>query len=219
MEGKSRRSVRRGVRVGMLLGLVVCGGCGLFWDDPYVLVTTTPLNWVEVHYYNARREPVRRESVRVTGAGFVEVKSGTSRRVSDSFAKSMTDATWDDYHTQQFQVDPEQVREMFQDLVNAGLFDRDKMFHKTKQPSPGRFIAVRAALDNKTYSETVNVFEEDPELAERLFNLVRVFKRPTLGRKKTIYATRPERKADAEEDDKQGDKDDRKAGEDGKEAK
>ena len=43
---------------------------------------------------------------------------------------------------------------------------------------------VRAALDNKTYSEPVNVFEEDPELAERLYNVVREFKRPTLGRRK-----------------------------------
>lgn len=220
MRDKLNGMVRRWRFVGVLLALVVCGGCGIFWDDPYVLVTTTPLNWVEVHYYNANHEPVRRESVRVTGAGFVEVKSGTSRRVSDSFAKSMGDATWNDYNTQQFQVDPEHVREVFQDLVNAGLFDRDKTFRGTKYPSPGRFIAVRAAIDNKTYSETVNVFEEDPELAERLYNLVREFKRPTLGRKKTIFATRPEPKPDAEDDDgKKGDKDKKKAADGGEEAK
>ena len=67
--------------------LFAISGCGLFWDDPYVTVTVTPLNWCEIHYYNATREPVRRVSVRITGAGFVDVKSGTSRRVSDSFAK------------------------------------------------------------------------------------------------------------------------------------
>ena len=166
------------------LSLAGAAGCGIFWDDPYVQVTTTPLNWIEVHYYNANREPIRREAVRVTGAGFVEVRAGTSRRVSDSFAKSVTDETWDDCSTQQYQVDPEHVRELFQDLVNAGLFDKDKVLRGTKHPSPGRFIAVRAALDNKTYSEPVNVFEEDPELAERLYNVVREFKRPTLGRRK-----------------------------------
>ena len=53
--------------------LFVLSGCGLFWDDPYVTVTATPLNWCEIHYYNATREPVRRVSVRVTGAGFVSV--------------------------------------------------------------------------------------------------------------------------------------------------
>ena len=170
----------------LLLLLAGVAGCGLFWDDPYVTVTVTPLNWIEIHYYNANREPIRRETVRVNGSGFVEVKSGTSRRVSDSFAKSVGDATWDDYHTQNYHVDPEHVREVFQDLVNAGLFDRDKMLHATKYPSPGRFIAVRAAFDNKTFSEPQNVFEEDPELAERLYNVVRGFKRPTLGRKREL---------------------------------
>lgn len=168
----------------LLFALGGLAGCGLFWDDPYVAVTTSPLNWVEIHYYNANREPIRRETVRINGAGFVEVKSGTSRRVSDSFAKTMTDATWNDISTQNYNVDPEHIREVFQDLVNAGLFDKDKMFKATKYPSPGRFVAVRAAIDNKTYSEPQNVFEEDPDLAEMLYNVVREFKRPTLGRKR-----------------------------------
>ena len=140
--------------------LFAISGCGLFWD--------------------------RRVSVRITGAGFVDVKSGTSRRVSDSFAKSMDDATWDDYRARQFSVDPEHVREVFQNLVNAGLFDRDKMFTSTKYPSHGRFLAVRAAIDNKTYSEVKNLFEEDPELAERLYNVVLEFNRPTLGRQRAV---------------------------------
>ena len=45
---------------------------------------------------------------------------------------------------------------------------------------------MRAAFDNKTFSEPQNVFEEDPELAERLYNVVREFKRPTLGRKREL---------------------------------
>lgn len=174
MTNRTRRAL-------LALALALGAGCGLFWDDPYVTVTTSALNWIEIHYYNANREPIRRETVRVNGAGLVEVKAGTSRRVSDSFAKSVGDATWNDIHTQRYQVDPDHVREVFQDLVNAGLFDRDKLLRKTKFPSPGRFIAVRAAIDNKTFSEPQNVFEEDPELAERLYNVVREFKRPTLG--------------------------------------
>ena len=186
--------MRRIVTGVLLLALTAFTGCGIFWDDPYVTVTTSPLNWIEIHYYNANREPIRRETVRVNGTGFVEVKSGTSRRVSDSFAKAMTDATWDDYNTQNYNVDPEHVREVFQDLVNAGLFDKDKMFKSTKYPSPGRFVAVRAAIDNKTYSEPQNVFEEDPDLAERLYNVVREFKRPTLGRKRQVVGQPIERR-------------------------
>ncbi len=169
----------------LIFNLLTFSGCGLFWDDPYVTVTVTPLNWCEIHYYNATREPVRRVSVRITGAGFVDVKSGTSRRVSDSFAKSMDDETWDDYRNRQFSVDPEHVREVFQTFVNAGLFDKDKMFTSTKYPSQGRFIAVRAAIDNKTQTEVKNLFEEDPNLAECLYNAVLEFNRPTLARPRT----------------------------------
>jgi hypothetical protein len=75
------------------------------------------------------------------------------------------------------------VREVFQDFVNAGLFDKDKIFRATKYPSTGRMIAVRAALDNKTITEVKNLFEEDPELAERLYNAVLEFNKPHLGKK------------------------------------
>lgn len=159
-------------------------GCGLFWDDPYVNVTVTPLNWIEIHYYNATREPIRRVNIRITGSGRVEVKSGTARRVSDSFAKDIAGDTVANYREKVFDVDSSHVREVFQDLVNAGLFDREKMFKKTKHPSNGRFVAVRAAMDNKTYSEPANIFETDPELAEHIYNVVMEFNQPVLGRKK-----------------------------------
>ena len=162
----------------------VVSGCGLLWDDPYVNVTVTPLNWIEIHYYNATREPIRRVNVRITGSGRVEVKSGTARRVSDSFAKDIAGDTVANYREKVFDVDSDHVREVFQDLVNAGLFDRDKAFRKTKNPSNGRFVAVRAAFDNKTYSDPDNIFESDPELAERIYNIVLEFNQPVLGRKK-----------------------------------
>ncbi len=176
--------------------LALLAGCGLLFDDPYVAVTDTPLNWCEVHYYNATRDPIRRTSVRVTGSGLVEVKTGTSRRVSDSFAKNMADETWNDITARQYTVDPDHVRQVFQNLVNAGLFDRDKMFTSTKHPSAGRFIAVRAAFDNKTFSEPYNMFEEDPELAERLYNLVLEFNRPVVRRRKPAIGRGPGAKED-----------------------
>jgi hypothetical protein len=63
------------------------------------------------------------------------------------------------------------------------------MFRKTLHPSRGRFIAVRAALDNKTFSEPENIFETDPELAERLYNAVLQFNRPVLGRRRAKAMT------------------------------
>lgn len=179
-----RSVVKKVTRICFAVTLMTFSGCGLFWDDPYVNVTVTPLNWCEIHYYNATREPIRRVNVRVDGTGHVLVKAGTARRVSDSFAKDLADASQGEYRVFEYNVDPGHVREVFQTLVNSGLFDKDKMFTSTKYPSPGRFIAVRAAMDNKTYSEPENIFEEDPELAERLYNVVLEFNRPVLGKKK-----------------------------------
>ncbi len=182
------------MKILLLLPLAFLSGCGLFFDDPYVHVTTSSLNWCEIHYYNATRDPIRRTFVRVNGLGHVEVRSGTSRRVSDSFAKNPADETWDDITTRQYTVDPEHVREVFQNLVNAGLFDRDKVFTSTKYPPTGRFIAVRAAIDNKTFSEPQNMYEEDPELADRIYNVVLEFSQPVLRKKKPVIGRgkRPE---------------------------
>lgn len=180
-----------------MLPLFLLSGCGFLWDDPYVTVTNNALNWVEIHYYNANRDPVRRVALRITGTGFIDVKSGTSCRVSDSFAKGFSDETWNDFRSAQYHVDPNHVREIFQDFVNAGLFDKDKIFRSTKYPSTGRMIAVRAALDNKTITEVKNMFEEDPELAERLYNAVLEFNKPHLGRKRVV-TQRPDDKKDEE---------------------
>ena len=169
--------------VALTLALSVLAGCGLFWDDPYVTVTPSPLNWVEIHYYNAQFEPIRRVNLRINGAGFVEVKSGTSRLVSDDFAKDYASDSWDDIQEMRLNVDPQHVVDLFQELVNRGLFDKDKMFKSTKKPSPGRFVAVRAGIDKKTYSEPKNQYEADPELAEVLHNIIFEFHRPVLGRK------------------------------------
>ena len=77
-----------------VLAALAVAGCAMLLDDPYNLnVSINQLNWVEIHYYNATREPIRRVNVRITGSGRVEVKSGTARRVSDSFAKDIAGDT------------------------------------------------------------------------------------------------------------------------------
>ena len=69
----------------LLLLLAGVAGCGLFWDDPYVTVTVTPLNWIEIHYYNANREPIRRETVRrnsCRSASSARIKAEEVKRIS-----------------------------------------------------------------------------------------------------------------------------------------
>ena len=155
-------------------------GCGPFWVDPYIAVEESALNWVDIHYYNMSRQPIRRIGVTIRGTGMVEVKKGTSELVSNDFAKRYKEADWSKIKTYRVQIDPKQVNDIFQNLVNFGLLDREKTFKASKKVSQDRFIAVKANINSNTYSDNVNMFEEDPDLAEQLLDVVREFEHPAL---------------------------------------
>lgn len=153
---------------------------GCFLVNPYIEVKESQLNWVEIHYYNTRSEPVRRYWVRLSGVGLVETRKGTSDLVSNDFAKGDDPAIWHDIKTQRKQVDPKHLKDIFQDLVNYGLLDEEKNFRGAKKDHYDRFIAVKANISNYTYTEPQNIFEVDPDLAEKLLDVVWEFTNPTL---------------------------------------
>ena len=150
-------------------------GCGPFWVDPYIVVQESSLNWVIVHYYNMSRQPIRRIGVEIYGNGLVVVKKGTSELVSNDFAKRHKSDNWADIKTFRMQIDPHQANDIFQNLVNFGVLDKEKTGKAAKEKKEDRFIAVKANLCNNTYSENVNIFEEDPDLAEQLLDVIREF--------------------------------------------
>ncbi len=159
--------------------LAATPGCGPFWVNPYITVTESQLNWVHIHYYNLNRKPIRRVSVYLTGMGYVEVKKGTSELVSNDFAKGHKNDTWESIKTYRIEVDPAHVNDIFQNLVNYGLLDREKTGRRSKKEKFDRVIAVKANICNNTYSEQENIFEIDPDLAEQLLDVVREFDDPT----------------------------------------
>lgn len=159
--------------------LAVAAGCGPFWVNPYITVTESPLNWVHIHYYNTNRKPIRRVSVYLNGMGHVEVRKGASDQVSNDFAKNYRDENWTNMKSHRLTADPDHVNEIFQNLVNHGLLDREKTGRKSRKARFERFIAVKANINNNTYSETDNIFEVDPDLAEQLLDVVREFDDPT----------------------------------------
>ena len=155
-------------------------GCGPFWVDPYIAVRESSLNWVIIHYYNMNRQPIRRVGVEIYGNGLVLVKKGSSELVSNDFARRNKDEGWDNIKTHRIQIDPGQANDIFQNLVNNGLLDREKTFKSSGKDSPNRFIAVKANINSNTYSDNVNMFEEDPDLAEHLLDVIREFEHPSL---------------------------------------
>lgn len=164
----------------VLLFLSLLAGCGPFWVDPYITVRESPLNWVEIHYYNMNKTPYRRISVLLMGSGHVELKKGTSDRVSNDFAKRTDDSEWSNYRPLNVTTTPKHAQDIFQNLVNYGVLDRDKNGKRSKKTSFDRFIAVKANISNNTYSEPDNIYEVDPELAEQLYDVIREFDIPTL---------------------------------------
>ena len=160
--------------------LLLFTGCGPFWVDPYITVEESALNWVDIHYYNMSRQPIRRIGVTLHGTGLVEVKKGTSELVSNDFAKRYKEENWSKIKTYRVQINPDQANDIFQNLVNFGLLDREKTFRASKKESHDRFIAVKANINSNTYSDNVNMFEEDPDLAEQLLDVVRGFEHPAI---------------------------------------
>jgi len=155
-------------------------GCGPFWLDPYIRVNDSQLNWVHIHYYNLRHKPIRRIGVYISGTGLVEVRKGTSELVSNDFAKRYKSEDWDKVKTYRVQIDPAAAKDIFQNLVNYGLLDREKTFKASDKESQDRFIAVKANINSNTYSDNVNIFEEDPDLADQLLDVIREFEHPSL---------------------------------------
>lgn len=155
-------------------------GCGPFWVDPYITVKESSLNWVIIHYYNMKRTPIRRIGVEIYGNGLVLVKKGSSELVSNDFAKRYQSEDWSKLKTYRLQIDPKDANDIFQNLVNHGVLDREKTGQASKEDKFDRFIAVKANLSNNTYSDNVNMFEEDPDLAEQLLDVVREFENPAL---------------------------------------
>jgi len=153
-------------------------GCGPFWVDPYITVKESSLNWVIIHYYNMTRQPIRRIGVEIYGNGLVLVKKGGSELVSNDFAKHHQEENWKDIKTFRYQITPQQAKDIFQGLVNAGVLDREKTFKSSSKKVQDRFIAVSANLNCNTYSDNVNIFEEDPDLAEELLDVIREFETP-----------------------------------------
>ena len=160
------------------VALLPLAGCGPFWVDPYITVRESSLNWVAIHYYNMSRTPIRRIGVEIYGNGLVLVKKGSSELVSNDFARRHEADAWSNIRTHRMQIDPKAANDIFQNLVNFGVLDREKTGKSSSRKVQDRFIAVKANLSNNTYSENVNMFEEDPDLAEQLLDVVREFENP-----------------------------------------
>ena len=160
------------------LALALVAGCGPFWVNPYITVRESNLNWLEVHYYRTDVKPIRRYALFMTGSGHVEFRKGSSELISNDFAKRSDSDEWDKIKRRTINIDPKHANDIFQHLVNHGLLDSEKHFRSTSNPRKDRYMGVKANISNMSFSEQVNIFEADPDLAEQLLDVIREFDNP-----------------------------------------
>ncbi len=148
---------------------LVIGCFNPFFTNPHFRVEESGLNWIEV--YSKQIPGAQLTRLRIDGSGIVKVRSGSSPLVGDSYAKDPANASWEDIRNSQLTIPRQEVVQIFQELVNNGLFVEQKM--QDDSPS-NHLIRVSGNIDN----HTVNAIIFDPVLHEHLKSLVMLFDRP-----------------------------------------
>ena len=164
----------------LLLSGCFFAGCQSFIDNPHFIVKDSGLNWVTIRHYNYRITPIQRVNLRIDGNGMVTIREGTSLLVTNPYAIDHNEPTWQDCRERRLILPKEDVRPIFQMLVDQGLF---KPRQKGSVLSTNEAIFVSANIQNKTCGDENDVYGNDPDLAESLKNVVLMFAQPQPKRK------------------------------------
>lgn len=160
------RSVRRLVGYSACLSaLLVVAGCTMPANvregnlkGKQFEVSESSLNWAEIVYTPRPRDPVFRAPCRLTlfGSGEIVFRTGRSPRVIDDFSQKVTSPDWNDYVEDRAHIGDKAMRDVFQQLVDAGVFYDDwHRVSKGEDPKPP-MVRVRAKFDGK---ETLRVVD------------------------------------------------------------
>lgn len=154
----------------ILTALVLANGCfDPFYNEPYFKVEDSGLNWLEI--YNKQVTGKHLVRVRIDGSGIVNIREGTSPLVGDAFAKDNTNERWADIRDYQLTIPREEALNIFQGLVNNGLFLEQK---KSEDSPDNDIIMAFGNIENHTIYSTIY----EPGLYEHLKSLVLLFNRP-----------------------------------------
>ena len=165
--------------------MVSLTGCLHHFEHPYFTVPQSGLNWVVIHqlYVTGNRQHI---NLRIDGNGIVVVKDGTSPQVINPFASNIDSARWDDIRERSFQLPPEEVNGIFQNLVNKGLFVKrtKSLFSGSAATNETSFVYAWANIRNKTTSSPDPI--TDPELLDALKMTVSQFYHPRPAQRRPI---------------------------------
>lgn len=135
-------------------------------------VKESSLNWAEIVYTPRRGDRDFRNPCRMTlhGSGEIEFRTGRSPLVFDDFSQKVNDPNWNDIVVDRIHIGEEAMRDVFQQLVDAGIFYKDfRRVSKGEEPKPP-MARIRAKFDGK---DTLRVVDNRRvvRIVERLLGL------------------------------------------------
>ena len=108
--------------------------------------------------------------VELLGAGYVKFYRGRSTRMRDSFWQEVDDKNWNSFHTDQVVIGEDQVREILQDLANAGLISRKRQGDRRQDPR-APYVVVHVRIDD----EKGLVISDEAEIVDIYHRLAKPF--------------------------------------------
>lgn len=121
-------------------------------------VKASSLNWAEIVYTPRDGDRDFRAPCRLSlfGSGEIAFRTGRSPLVFDDFSHKVDDPYWNDFVEDRDHIGEEAMRELFQKLVDAGIFYDD--WHRVSDGEPPKppMVRIRAKFDG---NETLRVVD------------------------------------------------------------
>ena len=135
-------------------------------------VKASSLNWAEIAYTPRAGDRDFHHPCRLSlyGSGEIQFRTGRSPRVFDDFSHKVDDPYWNDIVEDRAHIGEEAMRDVFQELVDAGVFYDDRYrVSKGEEPQPP-MVRIRAKFDG---NDTMRVVDNRRvvDIVERILSL------------------------------------------------
>ena len=116
------------------------GGCSIFSSkNTTPIVGESQLNWLEVNYLPGMgQQPMQ---LSLMGSGNIRIKRGSSPQIGNDFSQDVANVTWNDVSVDQINVQPSEMRDIFQGAANVACYLEKPFDPKNLR---GRIAAVLA---------------------------------------------------------------------------
>ena len=136
------------IRIALLLMvLLAAAGCASL-NEVRFTVEPSSLDYAQLRISRPSAVDGKPETIRIdiSGSGFLEMTTGRSERVTDSFWRQSEDPAWQDLQRAHVMLSPVETAAIFQRFVDLGIFDYK---HPDEKTPPPHDLAVLVAIGFK----------------------------------------------------------------------